>query len=204
MQLTLSSVKRAGAAVAGLSICSFAVTGCTGDTGRETPANTTAAAAKVTLLTGDYPSYPSLDAMASSAQAVIEVRTSSASRSSWLVAKDPSGADVAGSDVPVTSWSATVISVLAGDATVGSNISIGQPGGSLNGRVYVAEGLEKVKPNTSYLLYVEFVEPRVAEALGGDEGQFEKIGTAFVSPRFGTIGIAKAKDSLKRAGKRVN
>lgn len=204
MQLMLSPVKRAGAVTAGLSLCAFAVTGCTVDTGKKTPAPTTAAAADVTLLSADYPSYPSLDAMAGSAQAVIEVRTSSASRSSWLVAKEPSGADVAGSEVPVTSWSATVTSVLAGDATVGSNISIRQPGGSLNGRVYVAEGLKKVKPNTSYLLYVEFVEPGVAEALGGDEGQFERIGTTFVSPRFGTIGIAKAKDSLERAGKRVN
>lgn len=145
----------------------------------------------VATLIADYPSYSSLTAMTIAAQAVLEVRTTAESESRMRNGVGPDGS-ASGSGVPITMWRARVTTVLAGTTRSGQNIVLSEPGGLGDDGSYVVSGSKKLTANTTYLVYVEFVEPGRAEVLGGDDGQFEKIGRSFVSPRFGAITLADA------------
>lgn len=149
----------------------------------------------------DYPSYSSLTAMTIAAQAVLEVRTTAESESRMRNGAGFNGSSAPGPDVPITVWRARVTTVLAGTTRSGQNIMLSEPGGTLDDESYVVDGVKKLTANTTYLVYVEFVEPGRAEVLGGDDGQFEKIGRSFVSPRFGAITLTDARASVTAAEK---
>lgn len=155
----------------------------------------------VATIIADYPSYSSLTAMTIAAQAVLEVRTTAESESIMRNGAEPDGSSASGPGVPITVWRARVITVLAGETRSGQSILLSEPGGLVDDESYVVSGVKKLTANTTYLVYVEFVEPGRAEVLGGDDGQFEKIGRSFVSPRFGAITLADAWADVNAAEK---
>ncbi|KNX36779.1 hypothetical protein [Luteipulveratus halotolerans] len=138
----------------------------------------------------DYPSYASLDELASASTVVARLTVSSSVRESTV--------PMAGHDVPHKLRAATVTDALAGDLAAGQTIDLIRPGTPAE----PMQGMRDVEPSTDYLLFLE-VHPdgREAEVVGGDEGIFEPVmgSTSFRSPKFGTVSAAALQSALRRA-----
>ena len=141
-------------------------------------------------LQADYPSYTSLDALATASPVVARLTVTSSVRESTR--------SMAGHDVAYTLRPAKVTEVLAGGVSAGQTISLIRPGRASEPMV----GMRDVEPSKEYVLFLE-VHPgsTEAEVVGGDEGIFEPAedGTSFMSTKFGTVTASALQSAVRKA-----
>lgn len=153
----------------------------------------------------DYARYESVEALRTEADLIVEV-VLSAPRNDVLVPEysgdDPRGNPFAGTDetpnpedgaVAITVYEASVASVLAGDAEVGTVFDVAQTGGTLDGVHYAVADVAALTAGVPTLLFLKTPPDSPAFIVGEDQGAFELEGDTYASLAEGGLLLSRAE-----------